>query len=270
MADATRRFFLGSVPALGVAGLLGLPQESATGLLTRPSPTNIDDGFPRQDLSAVEAVVSFSHFHLEKVKELVTPRPALAKASWDWGFGDWESAIGAASHRGQTAIAEFLMEHGARPTIFTFAMLGKVDVLRSMITAQPGIQRTHGPHGFTLMYHAKIGGKQAESVVDWLEEMGDADIGEKDEPIPEDEQRQILGTYVYGKSENEQFEILVERGELRIKRTGRVGRRLARTGVRQFHPTGAPEVRIHFDQSSDPASSLTIEDAALSLVAERT
>lgn len=270
MSNATRRVFLGSTSAFGVAGLLGLPPEPALGLSTRPSTTNIDDGFPRQDLSAVEAVVSFSHFHLEKVKELVTSRPALAKASWDWGFGDWESAIGAASHRGQTAIAEFLMEHGARPTIFTFAMLGKVDVVRSTITAQPGIQRTHGPHGFTLMYHAKIGGTQAESVVAYLEEVGDADIGEQDEPIPEDEQRQILGTYVYGDSKDEQIQILVERGELRIKRIGRVGRRLARTGVRQYHPTGAPDVRIRFDRSSEPASKLTIEDAALSLVAERT
>ena len=148
-------------------------------------------------------------------------------------------------------------------------MLGKVDVVRSMITAQPGIQRTHGPHGFTLMYHAKIGGKQAESVVEYLEEVGDADIGETDESIPEKEQQQILGTYVYGKSENEQVQILVERGELRIKRIGRVGRRLARTGEREYRPAGAPEVRIRFDQSN-PANSLTIEDAALSVVAKRT
>ena len=114
------------------------------------------------------------------------------------------------------------------------------------------------------------GYEDAGSVVDYLDKVGDADIGEKNESIPEDEQQQILGTYVYGKSKNEQIQILVERGELRIKRTGRVGRRLARTGVRQYHPTGAPEVRIRFDRSSERASSVTIEDAALSLVAKRT
>ncbi|MCH8004828.1 MAG: ankyrin repeat domain-containing protein, partial [Planctomycetes bacterium] len=45
----------------------------------------------------MEEVVRYSHFDIDAVHELITDRPALAKASWDWGFGDWESALGAAS-----------------------------------------------------------------------------------------------------------------------------------------------------------------------------
>ena len=36
-----------------------------------------------------------------RVKELVTTHPHLANAWWDWGFGDWESPLGAAAHTGR-------------------------------------------------------------------------------------------------------------------------------------------------------------------------
>ena len=39
----------------------------------------------------------------------LTLHPALARASWDWGYGDWETPIDAASHVGNRAIAEFLI-----------------------------------------------------------------------------------------------------------------------------------------------------------------
>src|SRR5687768_11783515 len=57
--------------------------------------------FPSQDPNAVREVVGASHKDFEKVQALVKSRPALAKASWDWGFGDWETALGAASHVGR-------------------------------------------------------------------------------------------------------------------------------------------------------------------------
>ncbi|MCZ6774989.1 MAG: hypothetical protein O7D34_00855, partial [Ignavibacteria bacterium] len=43
--------------------------------------------FPSQDPSLVLEVVRVSHFDLERVRELVTASPTLAKAAWDWGFG---------------------------------------------------------------------------------------------------------------------------------------------------------------------------------------
>jgi hypothetical protein len=50
-------------------------------------------------------MVGASHGNLARVNELVLAHPALANAAWDWGFGDWETAIGAASHVGNKQIA---------------------------------------------------------------------------------------------------------------------------------------------------------------------
>ena len=132
-----RRHFLASLPvatcgALAAGGVLGA-EGAATA--TRAA---IPAEFPRQDREAVREVVSLSHRSLEGVRRLVEPRPALAKASWDWGFGDWESALGAASHTGQREIALFLMDQGARPNIFTFAMLGHVDAVADGVSVDLG------------------------------------------------------------------------------------------------------------------------------------
>jgi len=53
--------------------------------------------------------VVVAHFNLARVKELVGRHATLAKAAWDWGFGDWETALGAASHVGNRDIAELLL-----------------------------------------------------------------------------------------------------------------------------------------------------------------
>ena len=73
-----------------------------------------------------------------RVKELVSARPALARASWDWGFGDWETAIDAASHVGNRPIAEYLIANGARPTIYTAAMMGQLAIVKGWIESVPG------------------------------------------------------------------------------------------------------------------------------------
>ena len=93
-------------------------------------------------------------------------RPALAKVSFDWGFGDWETPIDAASHIGNREAAEFLIANGARATIFSAAMLGQLDAVKAFIAASPGIQRTPGPHSITLLGHAMAGGPQAQAVVE--------------------------------------------------------------------------------------------------------
>ena len=78
------------------------------------------------DPAVVEAMVSKSHFDLEGVEKLVTTRPELAKASWEWRFGDFESAIGAASHVGRRDIVQYLLQKGGRPTLFTFGHARKI------------------------------------------------------------------------------------------------------------------------------------------------
>jgi len=65
--------------------------------------------YPSIDDEIVAEVVGSSHFDLDRVKELVEHRPELARATWDWAFGDWETALGAASHVGRRDIAEYLI-----------------------------------------------------------------------------------------------------------------------------------------------------------------
>jgi hypothetical protein len=111
--------------------------------------------YPSMNDSMVSGIVGASHGNFDKVKELVNSRPELAGASWDWGFGDWETALGAASHVGRRDIAEFLISHGARPDIFTFTMLGMLKSVQEIIETVPGVQTHGGPHGITLLQHAK-------------------------------------------------------------------------------------------------------------------
>jgi len=40
-------------------------------------------------------VVTVAHYDLKRVRELVEARPSLARAAWDWGFGNWEDGLGA-------------------------------------------------------------------------------------------------------------------------------------------------------------------------------
>ena len=63
--------------------------------------------------------VGASHGNFARIRELVEKQPAMARASIDWGFGDWETCIDAAAHVGNKPIADFLLSNGARPTIFS-------------------------------------------------------------------------------------------------------------------------------------------------------
>lgn len=71
------------------------------------------DRYPAIEDAWVYSVVNSAHFDMDNVKTMVIKRPELANASWDWGFGDFETAIGACSHTGRRDIAEFLMSYGA-------------------------------------------------------------------------------------------------------------------------------------------------------------
>ncbi len=272
----SRRDFLFTAPAActaaGVFGLGAFGAKAASGATSangKSSQSAVPDGFPSQDPHAVQDIVRFAHFSVDNVKELVSARPALAKASWDWGFGDWESALGAASHMGRRDIAKVLMDHGARPTMFTFAMLGNLDAVRAMIEANPGIQRLHGPHGLTLLAHAKFGGERSKSTVAYLESLGDADIGQKGLPVPSEENAAIQGVYAFGNSPDERLKVFEAKRGLAIEREGHIHRTMLRVGPWEYHPTGAPAVRIRFDASGSRPNSLTIVDAALEVTARR-
>lgn len=119
----------------------------------------------------VQAMVGKSHGDLEGVKALLAQEPALANAVWDWGGGDFESALGAAAHTGQREIAHLLLEHGARIDLFAAAMLGKLEVVKAVLEAFPAAKDVKGPHGIPLLVHAQMGGDAAKEVVTYLESL---------------------------------------------------------------------------------------------------
>ncbi len=117
----------------------------------------------------VSDFVGNSHGDFDRVKELLAQEPALLNAAWDWGGGDWETGLGAASHMGRKDIALFLIEQGARTDIFSAAMLGELETVQSILAAHPHLATSKGPHGISLLNHAKAGAEQAEAVLHYLE-----------------------------------------------------------------------------------------------------
>lgn len=126
---------------------------------------------PRLGSTLVQDFVIFAHYDLDMVKKLLEKEPAVLNATVDWGGGDWEAAIGGASHMGRRDIVLFLIEKGARPDLFTATMLGHLDVVKSLLTAHPTLIDAKGPHGIPLLAHAKMGGKEAEAVFKYLESL---------------------------------------------------------------------------------------------------
>ena len=124
---------------------------------------------PPLDPALVEAFVGNAHGDLGQVRRLLEQEPALVNAAWDWGGGDWETALGAAAHMGEPEIALFLLERGARLDLFAAAMLGWVDVVRAALAARPELRDVPGPHGIPLIAHAQKGGEAAREVVELLE-----------------------------------------------------------------------------------------------------
>jgi hypothetical protein len=124
------------------------------------------------DGELVAEFVLKAHGDLGVVKQLVEQEPAIVNAAWDWGGGDWETGLGAASHVERRDIAEYLIEHGARMDVFAAAMLGETEIVRAMLDAQPDLREARGPHGIPLVAHAEAGGDEARGVRELLQAVG--------------------------------------------------------------------------------------------------
>jgi hypothetical protein len=116
----------------------------------------------------VHAMVANAHGDIDFVRAALAEDSTLANATWDWGDGDWETALGAAGHMGRRDIAELLLAHGARLDLFVAAMLGEVEIVEAMLNAYPELREANGPHGISLLRHAEAGGEQAQAVVELL------------------------------------------------------------------------------------------------------
>lgn len=123
--------------------------------------TQIPDRGPRLDADLVRDFVIAGHGNLDKVKEMLEQQPALINATWDWGGGDWETALGGASHMGNQPIAEYLLSKGARMDVFCATMLGKTEIVKAFLADDPKVVDLKGPHGISLLRHARAGKQDA-------------------------------------------------------------------------------------------------------------
>ena len=255
-----------SVPAWSFVSREDRP--SASGTATVPDKPALYGGFPTQPPELVQEMVRVSHFDLKRVQQLVEAQPSLARAAWDWGFGDWETALGSASHMGNRAIAEFLISSGARPSLFSAAMLGQLDVVKAFVSAQPGVQRIRGPHSISLLAHAKAGGDAARPVADFLDSLGDSGA-ESQTPLAKPDLDAILGVYWFGPSDNDRIDVTAEKETVTWTRRGAMGRPLFHLGDRVFYPWGASAVRIRF-LSENGDTVMTVNDPGVVLTARKT
>ena len=255
----SRRWFLAVTPAAPL-----LMTEVARG---QSGSVAAGDSFPAHDPKVVAEMVLVAHANVNRVRELLSNRPALANAGWDWGFGDWETPLGAASHMGNREIAAVLLDAGARPTIFSAAMLGQLEVVKAFVTATPGIQRTRGPHGIPLLAHAKAG--NAAEVVKYLESVPDSNLPYSNEPLTDAARSACVGTYLFGEGATQELIVsATERGTLLIHRADRIDQVLQHLGNLTFRPGGVDRVRIRF-AAGVPAPFLTTEDGPVLMTARR-
>jgi hypothetical protein len=129
----------------------------------KPPPLNPD---------RVKEFVIAGHGNLEKVKQMFEQEPGLLNACWDWGGGDFETAIEGAGHTGSKDCANYLLDKGARMNIFCAAMLGKLDIVKGFLSAFPDLKTSKGPHGLQLIHHANVGGEDAKEVLAYLQTIG--------------------------------------------------------------------------------------------------
>lgn len=159
---STRRALLLAAPQVTLLAAQS-PRSSSLGIVPDRGPALASD--------LVKEYVVAAHGNLQRTKELLDLQPGLLNATWDWGGGDFETALGGASHMGNREIARFLLEKGARLDLFAAAMLGMVDVIRMAVAAMPGVHKALGPHKIPLITHAQKGGPAAAAVLDYLQQL---------------------------------------------------------------------------------------------------
>ncbi len=255
--------------------LLPAVLRPVSNVLRAASPPAADATFPSQPYAVVREMVIASHGNVAKVKELVGRQPALARAAFDWGYGDWEDALGAASHVGNREIAEFLIANGARPSIFSAAMLGQLDAVKAFVTASPGVEAIHGPHSITLLKHAMAGGPSAQPVVDYLKTLPGADRKPAAQPLTASEITSLAGSYRFGQNPADQFTVAVSNAgmtsngwPLTMARGDYSPRGLGHLGDHAFYPSGATAVRIRFANAGGKMT-VSVFDPELIVTAEK-
>ena len=162
-----------SLARIGAGVFIGLSTSRALAIqTTAPAPKPVRP--PPIGADEVREFVGAAHGKLERVREMLAARPSIANATWDWGGGDFETALGGASHMGRPDIARVLLQAGARLDLFAAAMLGLLPVVQAALETDRSLLDTPGPHNIPLIVHAEKGGDPAKAVLDYLRSLGDA------------------------------------------------------------------------------------------------
>jgi hypothetical protein len=277
-----RRFIKSS--AISILGITAFGSATANSILPGSIITNFEDPlfyrYPAVNDEITRGIVGASHANIDRVKELLNKRPELACAAWDWGFGDYETALGAASHVGRRDIAELLISHGARPDIFTIAMMGMLNAVKELVEHIPGIQSRTGPHGITLLQHAKnrledknineADKANVNKVISYLAGQGNADIKPLNIEMTDEEKQRYLGEYKFGNGAGESFVVdMNSRKWLQIGRKGSSGIRMRNVAEHTFSPPASSSVKIIFKMEAHKAASLSIHEPEPLLTATR-
>ena len=131
---------------------------------------------PQVNRTLAADFVIYAHSDLEMTRKLLEREPGLLNASLDWGGGDWETALGGASHMGRKDIVELLLKAGARADLFCAAMLGRLPIVKGWLEEAPELIDAKGPHGFSLHFHAQVGGEDAKPVLDHLQSVKEVEL----------------------------------------------------------------------------------------------
>lgn len=150
--------------ALGTSGAILLPNVL---LATHTSEIVTDKKKPLKP-AMVKEFVRVSHSKFDKVKAMLEQEPGLIHSAWDWGGGDFERPIEAAAHMGNQEIIKYLLSKGARMSIFVAAVMGNLDLVKTILQYSPEQLHVKGAHKLSLMYHAKRGGNNALPIVKYL------------------------------------------------------------------------------------------------------
>ena len=158
-----RRLFLQQA-SIGSAGIIALPAFTM-------GETNFKETDPLPAEKVKDFVIA-GHGNIDKVKTMLQELPTLLYATWDWGGGDFETALEGAGHVGNKEIANYLIGLGARTNLFVLTMLGKTNWVKTYLDTWPAYLNARGPHGLTLLHHAQKGGEDARELVDYLQSKG--------------------------------------------------------------------------------------------------
>jgi ankyrin repeat protein len=125
---------------------------------------------PSSEQDHIREFVLAGHGNLQKVQSMLAEDPGLLYAAYEWKTNDTETALQAAAHVGNRAIAEYLLEQGAPLDICTAAMLGRQIEVEQFVECDTAQIAANGAHGIPLLAHAAHSG--SVELVEWLTEHG--------------------------------------------------------------------------------------------------